>query len=181
MLTLGIPPLYNCFLARHYCSLLSKHNAIYYGGPPLCSGRQSPWLQIQRSGLDSRLYQTFWEVVGLERSPFSLVSKTEELFERKSSGSYLGHWDYGRRDPPHWPRDIPLSAKVSTKRTSGGRSVIDRSKTKATELLIFAKEGYSRQPTGDTKKTPQRGPRRESHGPQPVPLLGHCTADGGML
>jgi hypothetical protein len=53
------------------------------------SGGQSSWLQIQRSGFDSRLYQIFWEVVGLERGPFSLLSKTEELLERKSSGSGL--------------------------------------------------------------------------------------------
>jgi hypothetical protein len=35
------------------------------------------------SGFDSRNYQIFWEVVGLERSPLSLVSTTEELLERK--------------------------------------------------------------------------------------------------
>jgi hypothetical protein len=28
-------------------------------------------------------YQIFWEVVGLERGPISLVSATEELLERK--------------------------------------------------------------------------------------------------
>jgi hypothetical protein len=31
--------------------------------PPLWSSGQSSWLQIQRSGLDSRRYQIFWEVV----------------------------------------------------------------------------------------------------------------------
>jgi hypothetical protein len=40
-------------------------------------------------GFDSLRYQIFWEVVGLERGPLSLVSKTEELLERKSSGSSL--------------------------------------------------------------------------------------------
>jgi hypothetical protein len=34
-------------------------------------------------------YQIFGEVVGLERDPLSLVSTTEELLERKSSGSGL--------------------------------------------------------------------------------------------
>jgi hypothetical protein len=43
----------------------------------------SSWLQIQRSGFDSRLYQIFWELVGLERGPLSLVSTTEELLDRK--------------------------------------------------------------------------------------------------
>jgi hypothetical protein len=38
-------------------------------------------------GFDSRRYQIFWEVVGLERGPFSFVSITEELLEWKSSGS----------------------------------------------------------------------------------------------
>jgi hypothetical protein len=32
---------------------------------------------------DSRRYQIFWEAVGLERGPFSLVSTTEELLDRK--------------------------------------------------------------------------------------------------
>jgi hypothetical protein len=32
---------------------------------------------------DSRRYQIFWEVVGLERGPLSLVSTTEELLDRK--------------------------------------------------------------------------------------------------
>jgi hypothetical protein len=40
-------------------------------------------------GFDSRRYQIFWEVVGLERGPLSLVSTTEELLGRKSSGSGL--------------------------------------------------------------------------------------------
>jgi hypothetical protein len=43
-------------------------------GPPLWSSGQSSWLQIQRSGLDSRRYQIFfWEVVGLERGPLCIV------------------------------------------------------------------------------------------------------------
>jgi hypothetical protein len=50
--------------------------------PPLWSSGQSSWLQIQRSGFDSRHYQIFWEVVGLERGPLSLVSTTEELLDR---------------------------------------------------------------------------------------------------
>jgi hypothetical protein len=42
-------------------------------------------------GLDSRRYQIFWEVVGLERGPLSLVRILEELLEWKSSGSGLGN------------------------------------------------------------------------------------------
>jgi hypothetical protein len=51
------------------------------------SSGQSSWLQIQRSGFDSRSYQNFCEIVGLERGPLSLVSTIEELLGRKSSGS----------------------------------------------------------------------------------------------
>jgi hypothetical protein len=39
------------------------------------------------------------KVVGLERGPLSLVSTTEELLDRKSSGSCLEKREYGRRDP----------------------------------------------------------------------------------
>jgi hypothetical protein len=40
-------------------------------------------------GFDSRRYQIFWEVVGLERGPLSLVRIIEELLEWKSSSSGL--------------------------------------------------------------------------------------------
>jgi hypothetical protein len=39
--------------------------------------------------------------VGLERGPLSLVSTTEELLGRESSGSGLENREYGRRDPSH--------------------------------------------------------------------------------
>jgi hypothetical protein len=66
---------------------------------PLWSSGQCSWLQIQRSGFDSRRYHIFFEVVGLERGPRSLVSTTEELLERKCSGSGLESREYGRRNP----------------------------------------------------------------------------------
>jgi hypothetical protein len=50
----------------------------------------------------------------LERGPLSLVATIEELLGRKSSGSGLESRDYGRRDPPRWLREIPLSTKVGT-------------------------------------------------------------------
>jgi hypothetical protein len=67
--------------------------------PPLWSTGQSSWLQIQTSGFDSRRYQIFWVVVGLERGPLTLVRRTEELLERKSSGSCLESREYCSRDP----------------------------------------------------------------------------------
>jgi hypothetical protein len=49
----------------------------------------------------------------------------------------LDNRDYGRSDPPRWPSDTPLSAKLAlTSPTSGGRSVgMVRSRTKATESV----------------------------------------------
>jgi hypothetical protein len=48
------------------------------------------WVPGYRSrgpGFDSRRYQIFWEVVGLERGPLSLVRIIKELLEWESSGS----------------------------------------------------------------------------------------------
>jgi hypothetical protein len=39
------------------------------------------------------------KIMGLERGPLSLVSKTEELLDRKVAGSCLKNREYGRRDP----------------------------------------------------------------------------------
>jgi hypothetical protein len=65
--------------------------------------------------------------VGLERGPLRLMNITEELLERKSSGSGLENREYGRGDPPHCLRDTPLLAKVGTnladKRRSLGRYI----------------------------------------------------------
>jgi hypothetical protein len=87
------------------------------------SSGQSSWLQIQRSGFDSRHYKIFW-VVDLERGPLSIVSTIEELFERKSSGSGLENREYGIRDSSRWPRGTfhPQNFTL-TSPTNGGRSV----------------------------------------------------------
>jgi hypothetical protein len=81
---------------------------------PLWSSGQSPWLQMQRSGFDSWHYQIFWEVVGLERGPFSLVSTIEVLLGGKSSGSGLESREYGRKGSATLTTWHTLSAKVGT-------------------------------------------------------------------
>jgi hypothetical protein len=83
-------------------------------------------------------YQIFWEVVGLERGPHSLVSTIEELHGRNSSGSDLENREYGRGDPLRWPRDTLYPQKFAlTFPTSSGRSVgIVRLRTMATEFVF---------------------------------------------
>jgi hypothetical protein len=111
-------------LSEHEVSTGEMRKAYRTRSPPLWSSDQSSWLQIQRSWFDSQSYRIFWEVVGLERGPISLVSTIEELLERKNSGSDLESREYGRRDPSRWPRGT-LSANVGTnfanKRRSLGR------------------------------------------------------------
>jgi hypothetical protein len=82
--------------------------------PPLWPSGQSFWLQIQASRFDSKRYQIFWEVVGLEQGLLSLVSTIEELFERKSSGSGLENREYDRGDPSRWSHGILYAQKVGT-------------------------------------------------------------------
>jgi hypothetical protein len=95
-----------------------------------------PGYRYNGPGFDSRRYQIFWEVVGLERGPLSLVSTTEELLGRNSSGS-------GSRKPTLTAVEIrcfehttpSIRKKLAlTSPTSGGHSVdIVRFRTKATE------------------------------------------------
>jgi hypothetical protein len=83
------------FLAN--CELKQEH--IYSMWTPLWSSGQSSWLQIQRSGFNSRRYEIFWEVVSLERGPLSLVSAIDRLcglvarapgYRSRDSGSIPG-------------------------------------------------------------------------------------------
>jgi hypothetical protein len=99
----------------------------------MLSSGQSSWLQIQRSGFDSRLYQIFWETLGLDPGPPSLVSTVEELLERKSSGSGIENREYGHWGPSRWPRGTLYPQKLAlTLPTIGCRSVgIVRSPTQA--------------------------------------------------
>jgi hypothetical protein len=60
---------------------------------------RAPGYRSRDPEFDSRHYQIFLEVVGLEQGPLSLESTIEELFGRNSSGSGLEIREYGRRDP----------------------------------------------------------------------------------
>jgi hypothetical protein len=93
--------------------------------PPLWSSGQSSWLQIQRSSFDSRRYQFFWEVVGLERGPLR--------------GSGLESWKYDCRDPSRWPCGTFYPQNLALNwPTSGGRSVgIIRSRTQTTDFFSY--------------------------------------------
>jgi hypothetical protein len=50
--------------------------------------------------------------VGLKRGPLSLMSRIEELLERKSSGSGLESREYGRRDLARWKSGTLYQSKV---------------------------------------------------------------------
>jgi hypothetical protein len=84
--------------------------------------------------------------VGLERGPLSLVSTTEELLDKTSSGSCLENREYCRRDPSRWPRVTLYPQKLAiTSPTSSGRSVgIVRSWTQTMEFVcLFALLRYT--------------------------------------
>jgi hypothetical protein len=112
---------------------MDKHiiNVMETLNPPLWSSDQVSWLQIQRSEFDSRRYQIFWELLGLEGGPLSLMNTIEELLERKcmrlrSKNTRIRPW--GIRCADH---------AVLTSPTSGGRLAgIVRSRTQATELFF---------------------------------------------
>jgi hypothetical protein len=89
--------------------------------------------------------QFFFEVVSLERGPLNLISKTEELLGRNSSGSGLENREYGRGDSLRWPRDTLCRQKLAlTSPTCSGRSVgTVRLRTKITEfVLLFLEVGW---------------------------------------
>jgi hypothetical protein len=102
-----------------------------------------PGYRSSGPGFDFQRYQILWQVVGLDRGPLSLVSTTEELLGKKSSGSGLENRDYGRRGSatlttrhPLYPQKLALTSP-----TSGARSVgKGRSRNKATEWFFLILE-----------------------------------------
>jgi hypothetical protein len=117
--------------------------ALLYFYSYMCSGDRLRGLVVRVPGYRSRgpgsipgATRFFWEVMGLERSSFSLVSTSDELLEIKSSSFGLERREYGRRDPSRWPSGNLYPKKLSlTSSTSGGRSVgVVRSRTPAMEF-----------------------------------------------
>jgi hypothetical protein len=106
--------------------------------PPPWSSGQSSGYRSRGTGFDSWRYKIFWEVVGLERGPLSLVRITEELLERKVSAPVYKTDINGRGDSLCWPRDtLYLLNLALTSPTSGGRSVGKvRWRTKSPEFFF---------------------------------------------
>jgi hypothetical protein len=121
-----------------FCVLLCMDYIIIHFCYPLWSSGQSSSLQIQRSRVRYPALPDFWEVVGLERGPLSLVSITEELLRRNSSGSGLENRECSLGNPLRWPRNTLYPQKLAlTSPKSGDLSVgIVRLRTKATEFLF---------------------------------------------
>jgi hypothetical protein len=81
-----------------------------------------------------------FSLVGLERGPLSLVSTTEELLGRNSSGSGLEteNTAVGIRHADHVPPSIRKKLELNSL-TSGGRSVgIVGLRTEATEFFFHS-------------------------------------------
>jgi hypothetical protein len=74
---------------------------------------------------DSRHYQIFWEVVGLERGPLSLVSTTEELLDRKVAAhvSKTENTAVGIRHADHLAPSISKSWQSLRRQAAVARSV----------------------------------------------------------
>jgi hypothetical protein len=104
-----------------------------------------PGYRSRGPGFHSQRHQIFWEVAGLEPGPLSLVSTTEQLHGRNSSGSGLKNWEYRRGDPLRWPRNTLYPQKLAiTSPTHGGHSVgIVRLRTKAKEFVLFVCTAYA--------------------------------------
>jgi hypothetical protein len=135
---------YCCHLPRwrHYITEDCIHYDKYIIFDRLCVIMVTVPCYITRyPGFDSRRYQIFWEVVGVERGPLSLVCITEELLEFKNSGTgsrkptLTAVWD-----PLRWPRDNFHPQKLAlTSPTCGGRSVgIVRLRIATMEFSIFS-------------------------------------------
>jgi hypothetical protein len=89
--------------------------------PHLRSSGQSSWLPIQMSRVLFPALPDFLRSSGSGTGPLSLVSTTEELLGRTSSGSGLENREYGPGDPLRWH---PISSKVGSNLVDKRRSLV---------------------------------------------------------
>jgi hypothetical protein len=90
-----INPLYvRSFNSKWYPNIMIEYRSIFqclpvsfYTWTVLWSSGQSSAYRSRGPGFDSRRYQMFWGVMGLERGPLSLMRIIEELFQGTSSSS----------------------------------------------------------------------------------------------
>jgi hypothetical protein len=115
------------FLPSRFLATTGIYKCIHtdWWVPSLCDlVVRVPGYRSRDPGFDSRRCQIFWEVMGLEMGPLSLVRLIEELLEWKSSGSGQEKRIKGRADPLRRPRDILYPQKLATTSpTRGSRSV----------------------------------------------------------
>jgi hypothetical protein len=96
-----------------------------------------PGYRSRGPGFDPRRFQIFWEGVGLERGPLSLMRITEELLGGNSSGS----GSLNPRIRPWGSLALTTQKLALTSPTCGGRSVdIVRLRTKTTKKTNYLLE-----------------------------------------
>jgi hypothetical protein len=104
--------------------------------PPLWTSGQSSWLQIQSPGFIPRRYHIFGKVVGLKRSPPSLVITIEEQLEKKIAAPIYkaeitdAYADYST---PLYPEKLVVTSQISNGRSVG----IVRSRPQAMEISFI--------------------------------------------
>jgi hypothetical protein len=80
-----IPHMFVALFLLYISLVRSTHISAHYQANVCLCGLvvRVPDYRSRGAGFDSQRYQIFWEVVGLERGPLSLVRIIEELLERK--------------------------------------------------------------------------------------------------
>jgi hypothetical protein len=120
-------------MSKHFCWNIPFIYGLYNDMDRLCGlVVRVPGYRFRAPGFDSRRYQIFWEVVGLERGPLSLVS----YLNGKVAAPGLENRDYGRGGPLRWPHDTLYQLKLALTSSAGCGRLVDivRLRTKTTEF-----------------------------------------------